>query len=284
LIKDLRQLIEAICQVDGKEISLYDESFLLKSLETRLTLTSSKTAAEYLARLNDDKTEAGEFNRSLNITFSEFFRNPLAFALLEHLILPRLIEEKSGREEIRIWSAGCAAGQEIYSIAILLDELSYTRGKPISLRMFATDRSETELELARKGVYDYAAVQHVRLKHVRAYFSQKGENFFIIDRFKDSIDFSLHDLLDQHSASPPASIFGDFDIVFCSNLLFYYRPEIQQLILGQVYRSLSKNGCLVTGEAEGAIVEKTGAFSMIAPLATVYKKRFPAEGFWKSMR
>jgi chemotaxis protein methyltransferase CheR len=271
--KELDQLVETMRRMYGQDLVLYDESFLAKSLDKRLAATHTLTVTAYLDYLAENRAEPEELFRSLNITYSEFFRNPLAFALLETAILPKLVEEKSGRGEIRIWSAGCAAGQEPYSVAILLDELAGARGKPIPFRIFATDHAESELAVARRGVYDYAAVQNVRLKHLRHYFAQHGETFTIAARLRDRMDFSSHDLLDGRNASPPASIYGDFDLVFCSNLLFYYRADIQQLILNQVCRALAPNGYLVTGEAERAIVEKTPGLRVVAPPAAVFQKR-----------
>jgi len=168
MINELHQIVKTMSVMYAKDISRYDESFLLKSIEKRMAARSLTTIADYCKYLSEDVKEAEEFYRSLNITYSEFFRNPLTFALLEHRVLPALIEEKldSGTAEIRVWSAGCAAGQESYSIACLLDELLYARKKSLSFRIFATDISEKCLVFARSGVYDAVTVQNVRLKHM----------------------------------------------------------------------------------------------------------------------
>jgi chemotaxis protein methyltransferase CheR len=227
-----------------------------------------------MRRLSEDRAEAEAFSRSLNITYSEFFRNPLAFALLEQLILPRLLGEvgKSGRSEVRVWSAGCAAGQEAWSVAILLEELAAARERPVTIRIFATDVSETALALARKGVYDPAAVQNIRLKHLRDYFSAQGEAYVVTPRLRARVDFSAYDLLDARSACPPASLYGDFDLILCSNLLFYYRPDLRQHILDKVCRALSPGGYFVSGEAERDIVAKHDGFGHVAPPAAVFQK------------
>jgi chemotaxis protein methyltransferase CheR len=163
-------------------------------------------------------------------------------------------------------------GQEAYSIAILLDELAVTRGRPMSFRIFATDWSEHELAAARAGVYDEATLQNVRLKHLCRYFTRHDETYHIVPGLRDYVDFSFHDLLDRRRASPTASIYGDFDVVFCNNLLFYYRPDARQYILTQLYRALSPQGYLVTGEAERAIVEKTDGWRAVLRPAAIYQK------------
>jgi chemotaxis methyl-accepting protein methylase len=270
---ELNPVIKVMSGMQGTDISRYDESFLLKSIQKRLVATSSATIADYCTYLSEHDGEAEEFFLSLNITYSEFFRNPLTFALLEQRVLPGLIEEKqgAGTAEIRVWSAGCAAGQESYSVACLLDELLTARKTSLSYRIFATDISEKCLATAWRGVYDPAAVQNVRLKHIQSCFESHNGVYSVARRLKDRIEFSYYDLFDEHSTSPPASIYGDFDLVFCCNLLFYYKPEVQQVIMNKVIHALSGGGYLVTGEAERAIIETTNLVE-ISPMSAVYRK------------
>jgi chemotaxis protein methyltransferase CheR len=270
---EVQQVIRAMSGLHGKDISRYDESFLLKSLEKRLAATSRPTVADYCEYLSGHDGEAERFFQSLNITYSEFFRNPLTFAILEQRVLPGLIEEKqeSGTPEIRVWSAGCAAGQESYSVAILLDELITARKSSLSFRIFATDISEQGLEFARSGVYDATAVQNVRLKHINSCFEAGHGSYPVARRLRDRIEFSFYDLLDERSTSPPGSIYGDFDLILCSNLLFYYKPETQRFIMKKLCNALSHGGYLVTGEAERAIVERTN-LQEISTMSAVYRK------------
>jgi len=271
---DLAEITRVMRDLCSTDISVYDESFLMKTIEKRLGATAINTLADYCEYLSKTRGEVDALSRSLTITYSEFFRNPLTFAMLKQWVLPRLMEEqeRTNRTEIRVWSAGCAAGQEAYSIAMLLDELISTKGKGQSFRIFATDRSNTIIETAGQGLYNFAEIQNVGLKQFHSYFSQEGEAYRIGFGLREHIDFSAYDLLDELSNSPPASIYGDFDLIFCSNLLFYYRPEIRQLILNKVHRSLSPNGYLVTGEVEKAIVESVNGFRLVSPPAAIFQK------------
>jgi chemotaxis methyl-accepting protein methylase len=273
--EELAGIVRVMGRTHGRDISPLDKAFLAKSIERRLAATGIKTAAAYRGYLSENSTEAEIFFRALNIAYSEFFRNPLTFALLEQVILPALVaeKEKAGRTEIRVWSAACAAGQEAYSIAILLDDLAAARGRAISYRIFATDRSPAGIVAAQQGVYDYAVLHNVRLKHIRDYFTQEGESYTIIPALRNCIDFSAYDLLDKLSASPPPSIYGDFDMVICSNLLFYYRQDIRQCILSKVWNSLSPTGYLITGEAERDIVARNEGFRAAIPASIVFQKR-----------
>jgi chemotaxis methyl-accepting protein methylase len=155
---------------------------------------------------------------------------------------------------------------------MLLNELTDDKGNSVAFRIFATDRSDTELASARQGVYDSAAVRNVPLKHIQKYFSVKGESYSIVESLKDRLDFSFYDLLEERSVCPPACIYGDFDLVLCGNLLFYYRPDIRRLILNKVCRALSPGGYLATGEAEREIVAKHEGFRTVVTPSSVFQK------------
>jgi len=135
----------------GLDFSIYDRSFLEKSFQYRMSSTACADMDSYFQMLAVTPGELTLLLDQLDNSTSEFFRNPLSFALLEHLFLPRLIDEKQGGTSIRIWSAGCASGPEPYSLAMLLDGLLNARNARFTYRIFATDRSEQELELARQG-------------------------------------------------------------------------------------------------------------------------------------
>lgn len=265
-------LIAALRLTKGLDISCYDESFLLRSLEKRRQATGSKTPEDYLERLVRDNDEIEVFFHSLHVVYSEFFRDPLAFAQLEQQILSRLLSEKgkSDKAEIRVWSAGCAAGQEAWSVAILLDELIGAENKSISYRICASDQSEPDLTTARLGIYGIEALQNVRLRHIDRSFIRQGDTFAIAPSIKARVDFSYYDLLDTCTTCPPSSIFGDFDLVLCCNVLFYYRPEKQRFILDKLQRSLAPGGYLMTSEIERQIVERSGIFHATSPPRIVF--------------
>ncbi|MFO7534682.1 MAG: protein-glutamate O-methyltransferase CheR [Kiritimatiellia bacterium] len=276
--QDSGELLSGIAQfldgIEGLDIASYDGPFLRNSIGKRLAATGIQTVEAYGSHLADNPAEATCFVHSLSINYSEFFRNPLTFALLEQLVLPDLIAEKkrSDRAEIRIWSAAAAAGQEAWSIAILLDELARGDGLPISARIIATDLSEPELAHARTGVYSAESLGNMSLRRLNAFFTRQGEAYAVIPRLRERVDFSPYDLRDEGSASPAAGIYGDFDLILCCNLLFYYRPEIRRQVLGKISRALSPGGYFVTGEAERETVNNVGGFRAVAPPSAIFQK------------
>lgn len=256
-----------------KDISGYDESFLIKSLEKRAFALGVELSDAYIRYLTENSFEADMLFNALNITYSDFFRNPLTFALLEQWIIPLLIHQKKGDGEIRIWSAGCSAGQEAYSLAMLMDKYHEQEGQELRYRIFATDISQSALALAREGLYSKDMLQNVKLKQFENYFTNKNGGYQIASRLRESINFSTYDLLDADTENPAESIYGEFDIVICSNLLFYYKPDIQQFILRKACKSMAGNGYLITGEAERDQVNKIQDLQMVSPPAAIFQKR-----------
>ena len=127
---ELKNIISVMRKKYRMDISPYDLTYLESLIERRLTALSMDSIKKYLDLISENKKEAKKFFDSLPNSHSKFFRNSLTFSLLEHEILPLIFEEKerSKSKEIRIWSSACAAGQEAYSIAILLDEIAAAKG------------------------------------------------------------------------------------------------------------------------------------------------------------
>ncbi len=267
-------VIKVMSEKYQTDISMFDDSFLAKTITGRISELSLKNRSDYVSYLADNQAESDFLRLALNNSFSEFFRNPLTFLMIEQLVLPKIfsrkVNDKSG--EIRIWSAGCAAGQEPYSIAILAEDYRLVNRPDINLRIFGTDIIQKELSTASKGIFHFRSLQNTRLYHINKYFSNSGEFYSINSNIKDLVDFSLYDLLDENPGVPPSSIYGDFDIVMCSNLLFYYKPEIQKIILTRLSNSLVPGGFLITGEAEFAIVKSFRGFKQLADPAAIFTK------------
>ena len=269
---NLDDTIRTIRDVYGKDLSCYETSFLSKAVRARMNIIHLTEAAAYPAYLSTHSDEVLSLIASLTITYSEFFRETLSFSVLEHFVLPGIVDSTGGNSEIRIWSAGCAEGQEAYSLAILLDEIAAASSRKVRYRIFATDLSEQNTETARRGIYNFSALRNVTLGRMEKYFARMGDSYSIQPELRDHMDFSRHDLLDGRATVPAESIFGEFDLVLCRNLLFYYCHEIRNDILDRLHKSISPNGYLVTGEAERGEVEKHSGFKLIVPHSPVFRK------------
>ncbi|PKM95239.1 MAG: hypothetical protein CVU84_06035 [Firmicutes bacterium HGW-Firmicutes-1] len=271
--KELSKIITVMKLTYERDISIYDEAFIMNALERRCIVIGAINADQYCNFLEKNKNEADHFFGSLHITFSQFFRDSITFAALEQNVFHNIIAHKPEGSEIRIWSAGCSSGQEAYSIAMLLSEISEARGHQIRFRIFATDISKEALADGIAGVYDQHAVQNVKLKQLNKYFTKQGNTYTIIPELRQCVNFSTYDLLDPSTANPPESIYGDFDIVICCNVLIYYKPNLQQLIIKKLQQALSTFGYLVTDESEKMLVQNCAKVQNIEIPTTVFENK-----------
>jgi chemotaxis protein methyltransferase CheR len=269
--ESISKVIMQVCQVD---LSKFNMDFISKLLQNRMYETGCKQEEEYGELLAQSETEVKKFIDSLHISFSGFFRNPLTYSVLEQIILPSIILKNKTQKskEIRIWSAACAAGQEAYSLAMLLEGLKNGDNRKFNYRIFASDLSEIQLSEASNGKYLVNTLGNISLKRAQRWFDHEGEYYSIKPDLKESIDFSVFDLLDQNHSSPPSSIFGDFDLVICSNILFYYNETCRKNILQKITNSLTTGGYLVTGEAERDILIKAN-FVEVFQQSAIFKRR-----------
>jgi len=267
------QITLLLMQLHRIDVLKYDESFLSKTIQKRISETRCSSEDEYSILLKQNDKEEKLLLESLQINYSEFFRESLAFAILERIIFPALIQnkKKNKHREIRIWSSACAAGQEAYSIAILLEELLKGNEEKFTYRIFATDQSELKLEQARKGQYSSSDLNKITLQRLDRWFTKKGESYIIKPELKNHIDFSQFDLLNEQLSSPPASIFGGFDLVVSANLLFYYKNEYRQIILRKISNCLTAEGFLMTGEAEREILMNFN-YHEVFPKSAIFQK------------
>ncbi|MFZ4401009.1 MAG: CheR family methyltransferase [Bacteroidales bacterium] len=266
-------ITELLIKEQGIDISKYDTTFLNNSIQKRISEKQCNTLDEYYTLIEQNNKEAKRFIDSLQISYSEFFRNSLTFSVLERIVLPSLFLSRKvdKKKEIRIWSAASASGQEAYSLAILIEEIKNANCSNCKFRIFATDQSEEQLLEAKKGNYKPSALNNMNIQRLKQWFTKQGKTYTIKSELKENIDFSVFDLLNEQYSSPPVSIFGDFGIVLCANLLFYYKPEFQKQIMKKITHSLADDGYLITGEAEREIVMNHN-YHEIYPQSAIFQK------------
>lgn len=176
-----------------------------------------------------------------------FFRDRSFFAGLSEVLLPDLIKSRAQTRRLRIWSAACSRGQEVYSIAMLLEEnMPQLRGWQIEF--LATDISSTAVEQARTGLFNQFEVQRgLPVTHLLRHFTRDGENWRISERLRSVIDFRRQNLLDDFAA------FGVFDIILCRNVLMYFDVVRRSDVLSRLMRQTAPDGLIILGGAEASI-------------------------------
>ncbi|HED07707.1 MAG TPA: protein-glutamate O-methyltransferase CheR [Ignavibacteria bacterium] len=250
-------------------------SLINRRLNRRLLELNIKSSKEYYNYLLDTDDEIDELINSLMINYSTFFRNSLLFEYIANIILPEILTQKDiGKgKSLRIWSVGCSSGEEPYSTAILINEFIQKNDIDFEFNLFATDIDTDSLTKAKKGTYSFEAVESVKYGLLQKYFKKDDGLFYLSDDIKNMVSFSKYDVFDKKGFSPPQSIFGDFDIVICRNLLIYYNQASQEKICDKLSCSISNNGYLILGKVEHLSNNIASYFKMENEYLHLYKKK-----------
>ena len=226
----------------GIDFTHYKPSTVTRRIERRIGLARSEDIDEYLKRLRQERDELDALYRDLLIGVTRFFRDEPAFDLIERRIVPELVQRKTDGSPLRVWVAGCATGEEAYSIAIVLQEVLARFGhRPVQI--FATDVHRGSLERAARGIYDEEAVSNVSPERLARYFVQIGRTYQVIPELKQTIVFAPHNVIKD-------APFTRVDLVSCRNMLIYLQPAIQQKVLSLFHFSLNRDGILFLGPSE----------------------------------
>jgi chemotaxis protein methyltransferase CheR/two-component system CheB/CheR fusion protein len=271
----ISDIIDVIATFYNADISGYDHAFVERAIKNRMSVFHLNHEQDYFKILEQNPDEGKLFISSLQVNVSEFFRNPLTFTYLKQVILPWIIEKKKleKEKEIRIWSAACSEGQEPYSIAIIWKELASSLQTDTTCRIFATDINQESINIAKEGIYNESMLKKASLNQVNSYFLQNKNSYTIHPKIKKLVSFSEFDLLTEKCICPPESIFGNFDVVICSNLLFYFQQINRQRIIDKVGHCLANGGYFITGETEREIIFHYN-----------YREVFPYSAIFQSIR
>ncbi|HXU61951.1 MAG TPA: chemotaxis protein CheB, partial [Polyangia bacterium] len=226
----------------GINFTHYKPSTVTRRIERRLVLARSNDIEEYVARLRRDRDELDLLYRDLLIGVTCFFRDPAAFELLETKVLPELLQRVPRDTPVRIWVAGCATGEEAYSLAIALHDLMEVHGQR-SVKIFATDVHRGSLERAANALYEEAALANVSEERVSRYFRRVGKMYQVVPDLRQMIVYAQHDVIRD-------APFTRVDLITCRNLLIYLQPAVQQKVLSLFHFALNRDGLLFLGPSE----------------------------------
>ncbi|HEX4446270.1 MAG TPA: chemotaxis protein CheB, partial [Polyangiaceae bacterium] len=226
----------------GIDFAHYKPSTVTRRIERRLKLSRADHLDAYVERLRNGRDELDTLYRDLLIGVTRFFRNEEAFAILGERVLPELLDRLPKGAPLRVWVAGCATGEEVYSLAILLDELSPRFG-PRTIQIFATDVHRGSIEHASRGLYDDVAVANVSPERLERYFSKRARGYEVIPDLRRMVVFAPHNVI----RDPP---FTRVDFITCRNLLIYLQPAAQQKALGLFHFALNRGGVVFLGPSE----------------------------------
>ncbi|MCR9213034.1 MAG: protein-glutamate O-methyltransferase [Proteobacteria bacterium] len=224
-----------------------EKVYLLESrlvpLARRRGLDSLEDLAEEVRRHRDERL-LSEITEAMTTNETFFFRDNKPFDTFKSLVLPQLLEKRAAQKSLRIWNAACSTGQEPYSLAMLLkEEAAKMAGWRVEI--MATDISNEVLEKAKAGLYSQFEVQRgLPIQLLVKYFQQMGEMWQIDSSIRAMVKFQNKNLLEDLGS------LGQFDVVFCRNVLIYFDQEMKSKVLGQIHKIIASDGALFLGGAE----------------------------------
>ena len=263
--QEFAALLDRIRERSGIDFSTYKPATINRRLRGRMGATGHATLAGYAKQLETDPEEYARLISSLLIKVTEFFRDPKVFQYLRDNALPAIIEDarQDGRQ-LRVWSAGCATGEEAYSLAITVAEAIGDDDGPVDVRVFATDIDRDAIAFARRGMYPPTALQNVTASLRARYFTKTDGGYEVVKSLRSRMIFGEHDL----GARAP---FPRIDLILCRNVLIYFNLPMQRAALETFSFSLRDDGRLVLGPSE-TVAAMPGGFVEDNARMRVYRR------------
>jgi len=249
------------------DLQNYKDGCVRRRIVKRLRASGARDVAGYLDRLVGDEQELDLLVEALSVHVSRFFRDIEVFRLLERQVLPDLCARlrTAGRTQLQLWSAGCAGGEEAYSLALLCEAMAPI-GVPAAI--LATDVSEPVLNQARAGLYSSSHLSELPGLFRRDWFQKENGGYRLDRRIREMVDFQCHDLIE--AASYPRA-----DLILCRNVLIYFSHEEQARVLARFAAALSEGGILVLGRTENLLCTEPPLFRTEFPRERIFR-RLPA--------
>lgn len=249
----------------GIDFSQYRAATVDRRIDRRLQISCTASLAEYARRLEKDPNEVNALYKDLLIGVTRFMRDREAFTSLA-AILPQLVQQTVDRgEEFRVWVAGCATGEEAYSVAILVRECLINLGKDIPVKVFATDVHRGSLEFASTALYPEDSLADIGPERLAHYFIQKGDSYQVSPELRRMVVFAPHNVLKD-------APFTKLDLITCRNLLIYFQPNAQKKVLSLFHFGLRTGGILFLGPSESA-GELNDEFDLVDSRWKILRKR-----------
>jgi two-component system CheB/CheR fusion protein len=247
-----------------RDFSRYRRSTLMRRIARRMQLNYIEDLSGYVEKLRENPDEVRALSDDLLVTVTSFFRDPEVFEKLRTDLIPHLFQDKEATDSVRVWSVGCATGEEAYSIAmLLLEEAAPREGWP-QIQIFASDLHKRSLDRAREGFYPGDIELDVSSDRLKRFFTRESGGYRIRKEVRDLVVFAPHNLL----GDPP---FSRLDFIACRNLLIYLERDVQRAVIELFHYALNRDGTLLLGSAE--TVEDSDLFRPDDKRLCLYRKR-----------
>ena len=240
---DFEALLHHLKETRGFDFTAYKRATLMRRVLKRMDAVGVNDFADYVDYLEVHQDEFPNLFNTILINVTGFYRDPPAWDYLEREVVPRIIASKTADQQIRVWCAGCASGEEAYTVAMVLAEALGPDELRRRVKIYATDVDEEELSQARLAVYSARAVNVIAPELRERYFEGGGDRYTFRRQFRRAVIFGRHDLLQD---APISRI----DLLTSRNTLMYFNADAQAKILARFFHALQEGGYLFLGKAE----------------------------------
>ncbi|WP_277057164.1 CheR family methyltransferase [Trichlorobacter lovleyi] len=264
---EIELLLEAIFRRYGYDFRSYARASIERRIRQFMVKAGCATIAEMIPKLLHDADFFSHLARYFSISVTELFRDPWAYQVIREKVIPLL----KTWPHVKIWHAGCATGEEVYSLAIVLKE----EGVYDRVIIYATDFNDEALERAREGIYGLDKIQEATRNYQRTggtgsfseYYHARYQAAAMDSSLKKRMVFSGHNLATD-------SLFGEMHLIFCRNVLIYFNRDLQNRVLGLFTESLVHGGFLCLGSKEDLrFTDVCDRFEVVDDRARIYKKK-----------
>ncbi|MBZ9815210.1 MULTISPECIES: CheR family methyltransferase [unclassified Mesorhizobium] len=240
-----REICDVLRRATGHDFTDYKSSTIDRRIRRRMQMQGIDTLSAYVDLMRNDRREPERLFRDLLIGVTQFFRDTDLFAALAAKVLGPIMEKKTEDDEVRVWVAGCATGEEAYSLAILFQEARARMESPPEVKIFGSDIDEAALHFARIGRYPHSIAADVNEERLERFFEKEDGHYTIRPLLREMCLFAQHNLL----RDPP---FSRIDLLSCRNVLIYMNPGLQERLMPVFHYALRPGGFLFLGPAENA--------------------------------
>lgn len=262
---DLEKVFGLLQLKTGHNFTHYRYSTVSRRIGKRMAVNRIETLADYVVYLQQHPSEVEALFKELTIGVTKFFRDKEVCSVIKKKVIPHLFEHRDAEHPIRVWVAGCATGEEAYTIAILLAEYMDMIKRHFKIQIFATDIDPDTINFARAGIYPESIVADIPRELLKFFICRKDYTYIVDKRIREMVIFASHNLIKD----PP---FSKLDLISCRNLLIYLEPVLQKKLIPLFHYILNPDGFLILGNSE-TIGEFTHLFSTVDKKYRIFQRK-----------
>jgi two-component system CheB/CheR fusion protein len=262
---DLTKLFNMLRSAHDVDFSHYKPSTVERRIRRRMALHKSESLRDYLVKIREMPAELEDLFADILIRVTGFFRDPEVFAMLQTEVFPKLLENRSDGDALRLWVPGCATGEEVYSLAMVLMEVAGERNANPPVQIFGTDVSEAAVDRARAGIYPQNIAAEVGPERLRRFFDPVDAGYRVAKDVRDRCIFARQNV----TKDPP---FSRVDLISCRNVMIYLGAALQRKVMSIFHYALRPGGYLLLGGSE-TIGNFGEMFAVVDRRHKIFKKK-----------